>query len=151
MLSAVLPLLLARAHYMLKARRLASKTQSSLRPGQPGGSSSQSQPPGPAQGATAKPQDLATHSILQLLVDMVQYQVFCDRLDGEVTKLENALDEAGVKRKVQFHRLGQGFGGKGLVDLLTPESATADKDGSFVVTGDLMIRIDRRWGGCLGT
>ncbi len=123
LLAVIFPLLLTRAHYALKSRRLMPKSHLTA----------------------ATRQVPFQQSILHLVVDIVQYQVFCDRLDGEIKKFEGALSAAGLSRKVQFRRLGQGFGGKGLVECLSPENATPDKEDHICLSGDILVRIDNRF------
>lgn len=123
----LLPILLLRYHYATKMRRLAA------RPLVLATSRNNAVP-------AAMQQPLP--SILQIIIDMMQYKVFCDRVEEEITKLERALLEAGLKRKIRFRIVGEADGGKGLVEKLSTEWGTGEILGGFKISGEAVVRID---------
>ena len=72
-------------------------------------------------------------SILQPIIDILQYRVFCERVEMELNKTVNALNSAGVPSTLSF--AGVGEAGQQLVLLL---SGTGNK----VVGGEAIIRMN---------
>ncbi|KDQ64550.1 hypothetical protein JAAARDRAFT_166933 [Jaapia argillacea MUCL 33604] len=111
---AILHVLLLRAHSHAKSARLG--TASAVRTAGP--SVSSSPPP-----------------LLQPIIDILQYEVFCKRVQDEINKLAQGLIGAGVPCKVRFNQVGES--GETLVKLL-------DGDGLRSVSGQAVVRIDER-------
>lgn len=72
-------------------------------------------------------------SILQPVIDILQYRVFCERVEIELNKTVNALNSAGVQSTLSFASVGEA--GQRVVSLL---SGTGNK----VVGGEAIIRMD---------
>lgn len=111
-----LHLLLLRSHAHAKARRLANTAI--VHPGD-------GPQPSPAPG------------VLQPILDMLQYEAFCKRVQVEVSKMSHALEEVGVTANVRFSAIGD----TGEQTLRMFEQA---EDGSRQVTGETVLRIDGR-------
>ncbi|OCH94116.1 hypothetical protein OBBRIDRAFT_852282 [Obba rivulosa] len=109
---ATLRILLLRVHASAKARRLGRAGLS------------RTGPPNPA----------ATQ-ILQPIIDLLQYEVFCDRVQVELQKVATALQQAGISTKYRFEPVCEG--GSELVALLQSE-----KRGPM--SGEALLRIDDR-------
>ena len=109
-----LHVLLLRAHAYVKTQRIGRSGVS--RPGPP---------------ATIAPPPL-----LQPIVDLLQYRVFCDRVHIKVGKMARGLRDAGVPVKLRVNRVGES--GEQLVDMLTKV------DGQRNVGGETFLRIDNR-------
>jgi mediator of RNA polymerase II transcription subunit 17 len=75
-------------------------------------------------------------SILQPIIDVLQYQVFCQRILCELRRAVNALNDARIPSTLSFTAVGES--GERLVSLLTG-------DGEKSVGGEAIIRIDNRW------
>ncbi|KAF8529128.1 subunit 17 of mediator complex-domain-containing protein [Hysterangium stoloniferum] len=71
--------------------------------------------------------------ILRPIVNMLQYKLFCARVETELRNMEYALSQAGIPTKTRFVAVGET--GMQLVDLLTGE-------GQPRIGGDAMIRIN---------
>lgn len=74
--------------------------------------------------------------LLQPIIDLLQYQVFCERVKAEVDRMERALDVAGVPSSLRFNAVGES--GKELVKLL--DEVSVQKIG-----GEAVLRIDDRY------
>ena len=73
--------------------------------------------------------------ILQPIIDLLQYEVFCDRVHTEITKVATALSETGVPARVRFGAVGDT--GENLVRILSEE-------GINKIGGQVILRIDGR-------
>jgi mediator of RNA polymerase II transcription subunit 17 len=111
-----LHLLLLRSHAYAKAQRLANT-------------------------AIVRPNDaplpVLSPGVLQPILDMLQYEVFCKRVKAEVQKMAYALQEVGISAKVRFSAIGDT--GEQMLRMLE----LAD-EGQRKVTGEVILRIDRR-------
>ncbi|KZT20349.1 hypothetical protein NEOLEDRAFT_1075722 [Neolentinus lepideus HHB14362 ss-1] len=107
---AALHLLLLRIHTHFKTQRLRND---------PG--TSQNPPPPPA--------------ILQPVIDALQYEVFCDRVNVEISKMTGALRAAGVPSTVRLNSVGET--GQALVELF-------DDQGGGRLSGEIVVRIGSR-------
>lgn len=75
--------------------------------------------------------------LLQPIIDLLQYQVFCERVKSEINKMMGVLSKAGVTSTLRFDAVGES--GKELLRLL-------DEDGSWsVVGGEAVLRIEKRY------
>jgi mediator of RNA polymerase II transcription subunit 17 len=74
-------------------------------------------------------------SILQPIIDILQYQVFCQRILSELRRAVNALNDACIPSTLSFTAVGES--GERLISLLT-------KEGDKSVGGEAVIRIDNR-------
>jgi len=74
-------------------------------------------------------------SILQPIIDILQYQVFCQRILSELRRSVIALNDARIPSTLSFTAVGES--GERLVTLLTGE-------GDRSVGGEAVIRIDNR-------
>lgn len=72
-------------------------------------------------------------SILQPIIDILQYRVFCERVETELNKAVNALNSAGIASTLSFTAVGEA--GQLLVSLLSGS-------GNKVVGGEAIIRMD---------
>ena len=73
--------------------------------------------------------------VLQPIIDLLQYQVFCERIHGEMSQIVQALQNAGVTTRFHFDAVSEN--GDELVRLVS-------EDGSGHVGGEAIIRIDNR-------
>lgn len=73
--------------------------------------------------------------ILQPIIDLLQYSVFCERVEEELGKAVKALRKAGVEGELRFSGVGED--GSTLVSLL-------NDDGPQRVGGEAVLRIDGR-------
>ena len=74
--------------------------------------------------------------ILQPIIDMLQYEAFCDRVTYEIDKVVQGLYRSNVPTKVHFRGIGNS--GAQLVSLLQNNEA-------IVVGGECLIRIEQRY------
>jgi len=74
--------------------------------------------------------------LLQPIIDLLQYQVFCERVKAEVDRMERALGVAGVPSGLRFNTIGES--GKALVKLLNEDNAQK-------IGGEAILRIDDRY------
>ena len=72
-------------------------------------------------------------STLQPIIDILQYRVFCERVEMELRKAVNALNSAGIPSTLSFTSVGEA--GQLLVSLLSGS-------GNKVVGGEAIIRMD---------
>ena len=79
---------------------------------------------------------IAAPPLLQPIVDLLQYRVFCDRVHIEVGKMARGLRDAGVPVKLRVNRVGES--GEQLVGMLTKV------DGQRNIGGETFLRIDNR-------
>jgi mediator of RNA polymerase II transcription subunit 17, fungi type len=87
----------------------------------------------------ASPTDttLTPPPLLQPIIDLLQYQVFCERVKSEIIKTIGALSKAGISSTLRFDPVGET--GKELLRLL-------DEDGSrSIVGGEAVLRIDEMY------
>lgn len=110
-----LHLLLLRAHSLLKSRRLGRV--------------------GVARIPVLEPEMLSP-PILQPVIDMLQYEAFCDRVTHEIDKVVQGLFRSGVPTKVHFRGIGDS--GSQLVSML-------QKDEQIKVGGECLVRIEHRY------
>lgn len=82
------------------------------------------------------PRVLPSPPLLQPVIDLLQYEVFCKRVHAEVHKVVRALDVAGIPCSIHFNSAGES--GNELVRLL--EDSTTQKVG-----GEAVLRIDERY------
>jgi len=75
-------------------------------------------------------------AVLQPIIDFLQYQVFCDRVYGELAKLQKALTRAGIPVALRFEPIGES--GAQLIEQVLVE------DGQQKVGGEAILRIDQR-------
>lgn len=78
-----------------------------------------------------------TPPILQPIVDMLQYRVFCERVHAEIKKVVGALKDAGVPVKLRVNMVGEN--GEQLVTMLTTP------DPYQRVGGETVLRIANRY------
>jgi len=74
--------------------------------------------------------------ILQPIIDLLQYQVFCERVKFEVDKITRALSAAGISSVLRFSAVGEV--GQDLVKLLDEGSTT-------YISGEAVLRVDDRF------
>lgn len=74
--------------------------------------------------------------ILRPIIDLIQYQVFCGRIKSEIDKMVEALFMVGIPANLRFDPVGET--GRDLVRFF-------DEDGSNVVGGEAVLRIDNRY------
>ena len=75
--------------------------------------------------------------LLQPIIDLLQYQGFCERVKTEVHRMVKALSIAGVPCGLRINYVGES--GRELVKLL-------DEDGTQKIGGEAILRIDNRSG-----
>jgi mediator of RNA polymerase II transcription subunit 17, fungi type len=66
---------------------------------------------------------------------MLQYRLFCSRVEMELKNMGQALSQAGVSSKVRFNAVGET--GTQLVDFLRGEDHSR-------IGGDAVLRVDNR-------
>ncbi|THH19874.1 hypothetical protein EW146_g1392 [Bondarzewia mesenterica] len=71
--------------------------------------------------------------VLQPVIDLLQYQVFCERIHGEMSHIVTALRNVGVATKFHFNFVGEN--GEEVVRLLSEGDASR-------IGGEAIIRID---------
>jgi len=109
---AILRILLLRAHADVRARRLGRVGLSRTKPSNP-----------------------SATQLLQPVIDLLQYEVFCERVQAELEKVVRALQQAGITTKYRFKPVCEN--GDELVALLWSE-----KTGP--ISGEALLRIDDR-------
>ncbi|KAI5893539.1 uncharacterized protein SCHCODRAFT_02501079 [Schizophyllum commune H4-8] len=100
---AALQALLLRQHAINKKRRLSPPGALCIDPANPASTSSSStQPflPGTPYLQHAPP-------ILQPIIDLIQYAVFCDRIRGEMDRMARAVRAVGIPCGLRFDRVGE--------------------------------------------
>ncbi|KAK2466253.1 hypothetical protein APHAL10511_001895 [Amanita phalloides] len=75
--------------------------------------------------------------LLQPIVDLLQYQVFCRRIKKELDRVVQSLTAAGIGASLRFTAVEET--GQDILD-------SVDKDESKLVSGEALIRIDNRYG-----
>ena len=75
-------------------------------------------------------------SILQPIIDLLQYQVFCDRVKAEIDQVATALFEVGIPSTIRFDAVGEP--GVHLIQML-------QLDGGKSIGGQAILRIDNRF------
>ena len=78
--------------------------------------------------------------LLQPIIDLLQYQGFCERVKAEVDMMVRALGVAGVPCGLRFMSVGKN--GKELAKLLNDDSTPK-------IGGEAILRIDDRYEGCV--
>ncbi|KAG6828400.1 hypothetical protein H0H92_008142 [Tricholoma furcatifolium] len=73
--------------------------------------------------------------LLRPIIDLLQYQVFCDRVKAEIDKMVTALSAVGIPSSLRFDSVGET--GRQLVDYLL-------KNGDMAIGGEAVLRIDER-------
>lgn len=84
----------------------------------------------------ALPETTHAPSILRPIIDLIQYQVFCERIKSEIDKMVEALFMVGIPANLRFDPVGET--GRDLVRFF-------DEDSSNVVGGEAVLRIDNRY------
>jgi mediator of RNA polymerase II transcription subunit 17 len=107
--------LLLRRHWHMKLRRL--------------GNTGIIRPPVLAETTHAPP-------ILRPIIDLLQYQVFCERIKSEIDKMVEALSAVGIPATLRFDPVGET--GQQLIRLF-------DDNVSNIVGGEAVLRIDNRY------
>ncbi|KAH8105856.1 subunit 17 of mediator complex-domain-containing protein [Cristinia sonorae] len=108
---AFLHLLLLRAHGYAKSQRLRRTVSA-----------------GPSQASTPP-------LTLQPIIDMLQYQVFCQRVQAEISRMVRALSDAGIHTKLYFNAVGES--GEELIRELQLQ-------GTLRLSGECLLRIEHR-------
>jgi hypothetical protein len=116
LIHATLQLLLVRAHARAKTRRWAA-------------AGSQSAETRAARG-TPPP-------ILRPLIDLIQYETFCERVRAEVNRVSHALASADIRARVRFSGLGDSSA--------SVLRMVSDVDDGGRIGGEVVLRIDRRY------
>ncbi|KAL4241971.1 Mediator of RNA polymerase II transcription subunit 17 [Abortiporus biennis] len=75
-------------------------------------------------------------AMLQPIIDMLQYQAFCDRICAEIYKVVRGLRQAGVSTTLRLNKVGDS--GDQLVSLLRNNL-------TLTVGGECVLRIDNRY------
>jgi mediator of RNA polymerase II transcription subunit 17 len=74
--------------------------------------------------------------VLRPIIDFIQYQMFCSRLQTHLTQLSTALSEAQILCRLRFEPVGDM--GRDLVSYLSAE-------GSTTLSGEAVLRVDHRY------
>ena len=74
--------------------------------------------------------------LLQPIIDVLQYEVFCERVKTEVDLVCHALESVGISSTIYFNPVGEL--GKQLIHGLIDEETT-------VLAGEAVLRIDDRY------
>lgn len=74
--------------------------------------------------------------ILQPIIDLLQYQVFCHRVRSEMGRVVRALAMAGVSTKFYFNAVGES--GEELLAQFQPQN-------HFRLSGECLLKIDNRY------
>ncbi|KAF9453081.1 hypothetical protein P691DRAFT_802458 [Macrolepiota fuliginosa MF-IS2] len=115
-----LHILLLRRHALLKGDRLGSSTSAANVP--------QAVPPPESHPGSKYP-------VLQPVIDLLQYQVFLERVRHEITQVVQALEAAGIHTTLVLSTVGET--GKELIKLL-------DSETNLTVGGEIVLRIFER-------
>lgn len=89
-------------------------------------------------GLSTRPSDIVNYpppQMLQPIVDLLQYQLFCERIHTEMSHVVSGLRKAGITTSFHFDPVGEN--GEDLVRSLSER-------GSCQVGGQALIRIDNR-------
>ncbi|KAG6917901.1 hypothetical protein DXG01_000510 [Tephrocybe rancida] len=73
--------------------------------------------------------------VLQPVIDLLQYQVFCERIQSEIEKMVTALSVVGIPASLRFDPIGET--GRQLVQLFETSPGTS-------IGGEAVLRIDDR-------
>lgn len=114
-------ILLLRRHALLKEDRLGSSTSTPA----------VLQPP-----TLTNKQPTPNYPVLQPIIDLLQYQVFLERIQDEITQVVRALQKAGIPTTLVMNTVGET--GKELIKLL-------DSKASLTVGGEIVLRIFERF------
>lgn len=87
---------------------------------------------GPGSNEVVRPNP----QLLQPIIDVLQYEVFCERVKNEIDLVCNALKSVGISSTIYFDPVGEL--GKQLIHGLIDEETT-------VLAGEAIIRIDERY------
>lgn len=74
--------------------------------------------------------------LLRPIIDLLQYQVFCERIKTELDKIVRALDSAGIPSGLRFDPVGET--GEELIKFF-------DDTTNKVIGGEAVLRIDNRY------
>jgi len=110
LIASILHALLLRMHSHLKTERLGSS-------------------------GIARPLNGRPTALLQPVIDLLQYQGFCERIKAEVNKMVRALDVTGLPCSLRITSVGEN--GRELVSLL-------NEDSTWTIGGEAILRIDDR-------
>jgi len=88
------------------------------------------------QSAIQVNQSKSKYPILQPIIDLLQYQVFLDRIRNEVTQVVYALQIAGIPTSLIMNIVGET--GKELIKLLDTKS-------NLKIGGEIVLRIFSRY------
>jgi mediator of RNA polymerase II transcription subunit 17 len=116
LVASILHAFLLRIHSHLKTERL--------------GSSGIARVSGPLNGRPTPP-------LLQPVIDLLQYQGFCERIKTEVNKMVRALGVTGLPCSLRITSVGEN--GRELVNLL-------NEDSTWTIGGEAILQIDDRYG-----
>jgi mediator of RNA polymerase II transcription subunit 17 len=75
-------------------------------------------------------------SVLQPIIDVLQYQVFCDRVKAEIDQAVSALATVGIPSKMRFNAVGET--GDQLVQMLLLNTSKS-------IGGQAVLKIDNRF------
>jgi len=75
--------------------------------------------------------------LLQPVIDLLQYQGFCERIKTEVNKMVRALGATGLPCSLRITSVGEN--GRELINLL-------NEDSTWTIGGEAILRIDDRYG-----
>lgn len=84
----------------------------------------------------ARPLNGRPTALLQPVIDLLQYQGFCERIKAEVNKMVRALDVTGLPCSLRITSVGEN--GRELVSLL-------NEDSTWTIGGEAILRIDDRY------
>jgi mediator of RNA polymerase II transcription subunit 17 len=73
--------------------------------------------------------------LLRPVIDLLQYEVFCERIKTEIHAMLGGLTAVGIPSTLRFEPIGGT--GHGLVDLI-------DKNDNKAIGGEAVLRIDNR-------
>ncbi|KAL1680058.1 subunit 17 of mediator complex-domain-containing protein [Schizophyllum commune] len=110
---AALQALLLRQHAINKKRRLSPPGALSTDPSNPAASSTSTSstqpflPSGSFLPGTGTPYLQHAPPILQPIIDLIQYAVFCDRIRGEMDRMARAVRAVGIPCGLRFDRVGE--------------------------------------------
>lgn len=84
----------------------------------------------------------ATPQILQPIIDLIQYQVFCNKIKGVLGRMVRSLQDAGVSSTLRFEPLGEN--GEQLIASLLNDLKTR-------VSGEAVLRVGSRYSAFMST
>ncbi|THV08497.1 hypothetical protein K435DRAFT_13103 [Dendrothele bispora CBS 962.96] len=88
-------------------------------------------------GTAPNPKDITrtTPTLLRPIIDLIQYQVFCERIKSELDAVTTSLSVAGIKSVLRFQPVGET--GKELIKIPIDDSDRG-------IGGESILRIDNR-------